>query len=169
MLASNKSSRLSLEYPGVSSNDGTFTASVLFFGLLIIGLIMMGVTFRSVQVRSTAEFGLDLEIADGQGPYSKHWPHWSKPLLPEFLDLIAAEEAQLRASRARRGWRPVRWQPALYFDKWTHCRYFYDGTSPLQPWSPIIVRPSVRPSSIVTYYPFLLHLSRLSSGNHEFL
>jgi hypothetical protein len=37
----------------------------------------------------------------------------------------------------------------------------------------IIVRPSVRlsvcPSSIVTYYPFLLHLSRLSSGNHEFL
>ena len=40
MLASNKSSRSSLECPGVASNDGTFTASVLLFSLLIIGLIM---------------------------------------------------------------------------------------------------------------------------------
>ena len=47
---------------------------------------------------------------------------WSRPLLQDHAELAAAEQAQLAASRARRGWRPISRALTSHSDKRTHCR-----------------------------------------------
>jgi hypothetical protein len=73
--------------------------------------------------------GAETARIDDQGGYSKPWPHWSKHLLPDFSDLIAMEEVQLRVLPARCGERPVRLQLALHINgKWIDILIVDQGT-----------------------------------------
>ena len=61
-----------------------------------------------------------------------HWPIkecWSRPLLADYAELAALEQAQLETTRARRGWRPIRRALSSHFDKRTNRRRPADAST----------------------------------------